>query len=297
MNPNDPSRPTEQPLTPVETQPLAPVAPLVSPTSDSNTTKSKKMILIASIVGGVVLLALIGTLLYISLMTVSKQDYRDAAVQFKTVSTAGSKLSSTVKAFSSASMSSSSNSNETTAKNAKDSVINIREKNAELRDFKAVRVGEGKELYTAFDSKLTAYLANADDIIISVEKVMPALTSCSSVNKATDRVAQLAAIKTCSTNLNSVKDIPNVEFKAFVDSVKDGYTKYIAIYESMSALTNPYGSQYEEYKTLRDESNAIQKSIQTASKTFTTDIEKRDNEVSVQASADALSAYLTEQQK
>lgn len=285
-----------QPPAPLVT-PVATVAPLDAPTPVSNKITSKKIILIASIVGGVILLAIIGILLYLSLMSVSKQDYRDAAVQFETVSSAGSKLSTTVKAFSTASMSSSGDSYDTTAQNAKDSITDIKEENAKLSDFKAVRIGEGKELYTAFDSKLMAYLTNADDIIVSIEKVLPALSSCTSVNKATDRAAQLTAIKLCSSNLNSANNIPNAEFKTFVNSLKNGYAKYIVVYESTTALTSPYGSQYEQYKTLRDETSAIQKNILAASKTFSADTEKRASEVSVQASADALKNYLNKQQR
>ena len=93
MNPNNPSQPTEQPTPPVETQSVAPKA-LRFP--DLKNMNRKKLITVASIAGGALVLAIIATILYVSLMTVSKQDYRDAVVQYNAVSGAGSKLTSSI---------------------------------------------------------------------------------------------------------------------------------------------------------------------------------------------------------
>jgi len=294
MNPNNPSQPTEQPTPPVETQSVAPKA-LRFP--DLKNMNRKKLITVASIAGGALVLAIIATILYVSLMTVSKQDYRDAVVQYNAVSGAGSKLTSSIKAFSSSTMSGSDEAYDSAVKTAEGSITSIQEENTKLAELKAVRIGEGKELYTAFNNKLTTYLAYGDDVIGSIEKVRPALVTCAGISKASTSDAQLAAVKSCSTTLNSVNDVPNAEFSTFINSLKGGYTKYITVYEGMSALTSPFGSQYDQYKSLRDQMNAIQKDIQAASKTFSTDIAKHDSDVSVKASADALGNYLSKQQK
>lgn len=292
-----PVAPVAQEATPVN--PFAPLGSGPAPVSAPEPKKSntKKIVLIAGIAGGVILLAVVAVILYLTLMTVSKKDYRDAALQFNTVSTSNSSLTREIKQLSSVSSGDSESAFSDSVKTAKDSLASMKEKSEKLGSLKAVRSGEGKELYKTFNDKLVAYLAYGDEVIVSIEKIRPALVTCGDISSATDKDAQIAAIKKCSADLGTVGTVPNAEFQTFITALNDGYKKYIVTAEGMAALTNPYGAQYEQYKVLRDDMTATQKTITTASRDFSKAIAQRDDQASVKESADALGAYLTKQQK
>lgn len=258
---------------------------------------TKKLILIAAIAGGVVLLAVIAFVLYSLFMTVSKEDYRDAARQFNQVSSASSALTSDARTLGYSASSASDDSFEESVAEAEESVATLKTENEELSKLKAVRVGEGGKLYNAFNDKLEAYTAYASELVTSVKNLRPALAVCNNVSDAEDATARVAALKECSTALSEVKDVPNAQFKTYVDAISKAYGDYATVYEQIAALSNPYGSDYEQYKTLRDQMYEVQDTISEASDTFSESLKARDDELSVKDSADALADYLTDQQK
>lgn len=283
-------------------EPVNPIAtfgsgPLPTPTYGTNNSNKKKLILLASIIGGVTLLVIVGVVLYSALMSVSKKDYQQAAIQFNAVSSANSLLTSRVSSLSSGITNDTDEDFSNGAQQVETSITALKDENTKLGALKAARVGEGGVLYTTFDNKLTTYLADADDVVHSVKKVRPALIICDKIGAASDNAARLVALNACSGALGAVEDIPNTEFKALIASLEDGFVKYAAIFEGISALTSPYGSQYEQYKTLRDEMYATQKELTTARTDFSAAIKKHDKDISIKDSANALSKYLTVQQR
>ncbi len=287
------------PVTPVETTPEAPAAaPVVSAGAPApQNSNGKKIALIAGIVGGVVILAIVGIIAFFLLNAVSKQDYRDAARQFNNVQSAGSSLTSDVSSLSYSMRSSDDGEFNNDISAVEDDLSKVKSENDKLANSKAVRVGEGAKLYGAFNDKLKAYTSNGTEIVDSVKKLRPAMLVCNKINSTTDNNARTAAVKSCSQELGKVGDVPNAAFNNYVKSLHDSYVDYATTYESIAALTNPYGSQYDQYKTLRDKMYAIQDKISAATKTFSSDLEKRDNEVSVKDSAQALADYLNKQQR
>jgi len=320
VTPEQPVTPVE-PATPAPVEPEAPAQPEVaspfaaaSPAPEAapasvfsaaaagapqapKQPKNKKIILIAAIAGGAVLLAIIGFVVFSLLTTVSKEDYRDAARQFNQVSLASSSLTSDSRSLGSATGSSSDTTFEESVSEAEASVAKLNEENKALSELKAVRVGEGAKLYSTFNDKLKAYTAYATELIASVKALRPAMVICNNVSDAEDVAGRVAALKACSTALSDVKDIPNEQMNTYVVAIAKGYGEYAVVYEKTSALTNPFGAQYEEYKALRDQMNAAQDTISDASDTFSDALKARDAELSVKESADTLADYLTDQQK
>lgn len=259
---------------------------------------TKKIVLIASITAGVLLLAAIAAIIFTMLNTVSKEDYRAAATQFNEVSRANSTLNSEASTLSrQASGSGTEDSFNDSLKETKDAIADIKAKNDELSKLKAVRVGEGAELYKTFNDKLAANLKYSEGLIASVENLRPAMVTCDKVGDATEASARVTALKACSDALGSVNDLPNEAFKTYVGKIKEGYATYATIYEKTAALTNPYGAQYEEYKTLRDDMRDAQTEISDATREFTTALRESDDTYSVRDSANALGEYLVEQQR
>jgi len=326
-NPETPETPTPTPVeaaptpeapaaTPEPTAPVATEAPAsleaapVTPTPPAEATpftagapeppkkaNTKKIILIAGIAAGAVLLAIIGAILFFVFTTVSKEDYRAAASQFNEVSRSNSKLNSEVSTLSYSTDSATDSEFDETLTAAKDAIANVKTENEELSKLKAVRVGEGGKLYKAFEEKLNPYLAYAGDLVASVEKVRPAMVVCDAVSGTSDAAARVTALKKCSEALGAVGQLPNAEFNTFIGGLKDSYAEYATTYEGISKLSDPYGDNYEQYKTLRDKMYAVQDKIGDASDTFSDGLEARDNEYDVKPSAEALADYLTEQQR
>lgn len=303
MNPEAPQQPIDQPAqpTPVVTPPTtppaneaAPIAPTPAPAPAPK--KTKKIILLASIIGGVILLAVIAVIVYFSMTSVSKEDYADAARQFNEVTRAASDLTSDMASLNSNIDASEDVFNEDVAA-VEETVSKIKAEHEELGKLKAVRVGEGGKLYDTFDKKLDTYLTFGDQIITSVKNVQPALLVCSEVRETTTNEARTTAIKACATSLGKVKDIPSPEFKTYITSLQKGYEDFAAAYEAVNDIQNPFGSGYEEYQEQRDKISDIQQKIRDANETFADAMTQKEEELSVDASSEALSNYLNDQQR
>ncbi len=285
------------PSTPDTTSPFTAGVPAAGPEGPKTPKFSKKMILIAAVVGGAILLAIIAAIIFVALTSVSKEDYRDAVRQYNKVNVASASLTSDVSLLGSAAGNSSDAIFDQRVSEVEDSIAKIKTENAELAKLKAVRVGEGAKLYKTFNDKMKAYLAYGSDLVTSVKNLRPAMVTCDNVSDASDAAARVAAVKACATELEGISDIPNEQMKTYITALADSYKKYASIYEQMTALTNPYGAQYEQYKALRDQSYDVQDAITAAGTTFRKDLEKQDDELSVKDSANKLGDYLSDQQK
>jgi len=289
MNPTQPES-TTAPVKPEAKQTSA-----LSPTPKPKMTK-KKIILIASIVGGALLLALVGAVVFLAVTTASKQDYREAAVQYNTLSSANSVLTRNITALSSGLTTATDDEFDSSIKRVEESIATLKKENEELGDLKAVRVGDGKDLYNTFDAKLSNNIAYSVDMVSTVKTIRPIMVVCSKVSKEPGNPARLAAAKDCSTALNTVGDISNAQYSAFIGSLKVGYADYARDIESFLVLTDPYGTQFEQYKILAGKINATQRTLSKASTDFSAAVRKTTAELSVKDSANALGKYLREQQ-
>lgn len=259
---------------------------------------NKKALLIGGIIAGVVVLAIIAAVVFNLLTTVSKQDYRNATLQFNAVSRASTTLNSEASSLGSAVSGSTSDEKfQESLKEARDAVEKIKTENEKLSKEKAVRVGEGAELYKTFDEKLSQYLTYAGGLVTSVENIRPAMLTCDKIGDVTESDARVAALNECSAALNGVKDIPNEAFKAYIDKIKGAYTEYADIYQKVSAITAPFGAQSAEYRALRDRMNEAQRNLSAASRDFTTALKESDDKYDVKPSSKVLGDYLTEQQR
>lgn len=317
MNPNTP-QPNEQPDVPTpesnafatnETNPdvnaaAAPTpaqAPLTStPGTDASAPASgpsqtpkdkKKLIILLASIGGVILLAVIGLLVYLSLTTVSREDYRAAATQFNEVSSANTALNRTVSSLS-RSTSSTDQAEFNEAVSEVESAINtIKTENEELGKLKAVRVGQGGELYNTFDKKLDDYIAYANGLVASVKPLNPALAKCDAIGDASGNDARLNAVRDCSTALNQVGELQNPSFNEFITTMKAEYAKFA------TAFDKAVNGSSDEARTARSEVLDIQRNIRTATTKFSTALRESDDEKSVRDDARALADYLNEQQR
>lgn len=305
-NENDQPEVPATPVTPVNEPPVAapaePVTP-VTPVAPAGTApgqapkNNKKLVIIASAIAGVVLLAVVGIFVYLAATSVSKQDYANAAKQYNEVSSANTALNRSVRALGTSTSAGTDEEFAEDAKEVEEAIATLKTENEKLGNEKASKVGEGGELYKNFDTKLTAYAGYADELVASIKTIRSNFKSCNEVTKAADDNARVKALKECSSQLNTEANIPNAEFKAYIDGLKPEYEKYAKSYEAMLALSNPYGSDYDQYRALRTESLAAQTKIREVARTLSTSLNERDEKMSVKDDAKALADYFNAQQR
>lgn len=298
MNPTNQTNSDEQ-KTPVPGAPsvTATQSAVSGTTGSPRSPKTKKAILIGGIIAGALVLAIIGVVVFLALTSVSKQDYQDAAKQFNQVSLASSGLIPDVKSLGVSTGSGNDAAFEENLKETEGSLEKIKTENEALSKLKAVQVGEGANLYKTFDEKLDAYLTYGTGIVASVKNLRPAMVVCEKISAASEAAARVATLKECAAAFDAVKDIPDASFKAYITTLKDAYKEYATTYEGINALSNPYGAQYEQYKPLRDKMYDVQDKITDATKAFTNSLNESDDKYSINESADALAAYLNDQQR
>lgn len=299
--PTPPESPVQQPtVSPAETPSVVPaVAPAPgSPIPTSGSSKKPKLGLILGIVGGALVLMLIvlGVILGFVFGSVSKKDYSNAVVQYNKLSSANSQVISDVGSLSS-DITASDSKYESSLSDAEKSLAAIKTENDKLANMKAVKVGDGKKLYDTFNTKLKSYIQNGDDLVTTVKAARPAFVKCNASTTASAGDARLTALKDCSSALQAIGDVPSPEFKTYISSLQKGYAEYATNYQAMLALSDPYGAQYDQYKTLRDKVYATQEQLRTAAKTYRTDVEAKSKTLNVKESADALGKYLSEKQR
>lgn len=232
--------------------------------------ETKKILIIIGIAVGVIVA---GLLIYAAIVSPSKQPYRDAQSKWKSVynanvvfTNAGSSLGTT------------SATNEQFAKNVKNAeaaLEALKTETAALGKQAVMTEGEGKELYDAFNKQLQAYAAYNVNILDSIEKVRPVIFACSqTASTINEDDASAEALRVCATNLGTVEDVPDADYKALVVSFKKSY-------EDLAAnLKN------EEVRT------QILDDLSSANTTLTQNLQAARNKVDITATAKAIDDYL-----
>ena len=308
-----PIQPLPEPVAPVEPAVAPPfgavvqpesaplTAPVTSFTSGNGTSiapngspfKNKKLLIIAAaIVGAVVVLGIIAFVI-VNLLSVSKKDYSDASVQFNKVSSSSSSLSSAVSTLQSDATGSTTDTEFTNDSATVDTALQtLKDENAKLATFKAVKVGEGKKNFDAFNVKLNDYSAYVKDYTTSFKNIRPAFSACGNNSSGTDANTRIAV---CVSALSKVTDLPNADIKQYVTTLQTQYASLKDLTAQVTALSDPYGKQYEQYKVLRDKRYAVQDVVSGASKDYKSNLSKHANDVDPKTVANILGDYLNKQ--
>ena len=261
-------------------------------TSKSPFKNKKLLIIIATVFGAVVLLGIIA-FVAVNLLSVSKKDYSNASVQFNKVSSSSSSLTLAVSTLQYDTNGSTTDTEFTNDSAAVDTALQtLKDENAKLATFKAVKVGEGKKNFDAFSMKLNDYSTYVKDFATSLKSVRPAFTACGSSVSGTDINVRLAA---CVAALSKVTDVPNADMKQYVTMLQTQYASLKDITAQATALSDPYGKQYEQYKVLRDKRYVVQDAVSSASKDFKSNISKHADDADPKTVANILGDYLNKQ--
>jgi hypothetical protein len=284
------SEPTPAPL---------PGQPIASVGSSPNTNlvanlmgdpKKKKLIVLIGIIVAILVVLGVAALILVGILFPSKADYRDAALQFNKVSSAYSDLSSNASKLQ---YDVSGSTTDTEFTNDGDSVNKslqaFQDANKTFADMKAVKIGDGKKLYDTYQGKVTLFVAYANDIFTSVKSFHPVAKACADVSTIT-------LLNECVTALNNIGSVPNADLNQYVTTIQTQYKAYLDVKTKISAITDPYGSQYDNYKAIRDQGYAIQDKISSASSDLRSNLSKHANDIDPASSANALGDFLVKKE-
>ena len=291
-NNNQPQQPQ-----PTSQPPVQPDVSTGSPYQMPQSPKNKKLFIWIGIGVGALLLIGIVAAIIVAMTSVSKDDYRKAYSQMSELSSANSKLNSELSTLQYGLTSATETKFKNDMKSAEEAIEKVRKENEKLAELKAVKVGEGKKQYEEFSEKLENYLKYTEDATKSLKDLYDAAKPCDANVSTSDVAAYKTALNECTSALKKVGNTPNEDVKTYVKSLATEYENLASIIDKLATITNPYGSQYDEYKALRDQTYKVQENIRNANTDFRSNIEKHSKEVSVKDQADTLVEFLSEKMR
>ena len=295
MDNNNPQPQQPQaPQPPLSAPPIPQGAPVGTPYQMPQPKNNKKLFIWIGIGVGVILVIGIVIAIIVGLMTVSKDDYSKAYNQMSDLSSANSSLNTELSTVSYSVSSSTETKFNNDIKSAEEALEKVRSENEKLGELKAVKVGEGKKKYDEFSGKLDTNLTYTKNSLKSMKDLYGAAEPCDADVSSSDSRAYKSAINECISALKKVANTPNEDVKAYIKSLTTEYENLASIIDKISAITDPYGAQYSQYTSLRDQSYDVQDNIRDAYTDFKSNIEKHSKEVSVKSEANDLLDFLSE---
>lgn len=277
-----------------------PQGPVFNPASMGSTPpmpgsgNSKKGLIIGLIAGGVgLLVVLITVAVIVATMNVSREDYAAAAKQYSEVSRSKLALSTKLLTLQYAGTGAST---DTTISNdikaGRDAISAVKSENKKLGELKAVKVGEGKEKYKAFNEKIEAYTKFADNFFTSADKARDVFKACGDSDSVSKADQLRAAISACVDALDKTGDLPDSDLNEYIGKLKQEFQKLQAAINELATISDPYGKQYDQFKKIRDQVRGVQENVNNASKDFRSNMEKHIEEVDPSGAAKDLTEFL-----
>lgn len=261
------------------------------------TTSPKSSKLIAIIVSGILLLviAVLAIIFFVNQNTVTRSDYRAASDQYQAVKAAGTAVGKDVSGVATSFSSPDEEKYTKATASTKSSIQKLEAEIDALGNLKAMKTGEGKEKYEAFDQQFAKYLDNANSILASVEALRPAFVTCSNTPDYTGGLTQeiIAAAEECIKVLKTGSEqAPNPTYKKYAAGLSEQYGLNVEVLKKTAAIPSGDSALSSVYRTAYSiETRNIQDKVTEISKTFSEEIKKKDAEVNVNSQADALSDF------
>lgn len=229
---------------------------------------------------------------YAILVTPSKQPYRDALAQYRNVYDAN-----VIVMVRGTSLNASSATNEQFTKSTEAVTAALKAleiENEALGKAAVLQDGEGKGQYDAFTKKVSSYIAFNNDMLASMQQVRPVIYECSgSMQRIEEGAIGADAMQKCSANLAALSTVPNQNYQELVAASQSLYAALAANLQAKADLADPDGADADRAKSLDDEQEQILKDLNSASATFSTNLNKRKQAVDITNAAMTLDAYLS----
>lgn len=287
---SQPSSVVQPPTQFAQQPPVSGGTPYQVPPQKNNT----KLFIWIGIGVGVFILIAIALAVTIAMLTVPRAEYNKAYNQMSKVASANRDLSSKVASIQYGLTSSTDTQFKNDLKAAEEAIEKTRSENKELASYKAVRVGDGKKHYEDFAKKLEEYLVYTSDALKSVSDVREASVTCNEANNSStsNAAATKLAFDSCLAAFKKVSDMPNADVKELVEKMITESENLVSLMEQASKITDPYGAQYDEYVSIRDQVYEAQDNIRDAETDFRSNFERHTDEVDVKDLAEDLGDFL-----
>jgi hypothetical protein len=287
VTPPTPDQPAVLPVQP-EAQPVPPASPLppAAPTFPqpqpgyTPPPKSRKGLIIGLIAGGVGLLVLLvgGFFLLMSLLSVSKADYKAASGQLENVRTAYNKMDSVYL--------SATASTKTELQNGIDTIKDARTEfdaaYKKLSEEKAIKNdGDIKKLFAAADKKKPQFDAAKDMVLEAYEKI-----ALPTANLEVSDISDLAAMRDAYAAISGLQNASN---KKYVDTVTGILQKMVPLAQKIQAGR----ADYRKYDAkASDQYYDLIADLSTAGRDWQSDIDKASKDGALSDELNALSTPL-----
>lgn len=254
----------------------------------SMNSSTKKSLTIISIVGAIVIAAL---LIYVILMTPARQPYRDALAQYKNVYNANVQL--TMRGSSLGASTATDEQFTNNVKTAKDGIRSLGVENDALAKEEVLKTGEGRALYDSFTKRLTAYMQYNSEMLDSVQQLRPILYGCSKLmGSASADTASVEALRSCAVKFRSLDGVADADYKAYAQISAERYDALAANLEVTAALTDPEGVDSARAEELKTELQGIVDDMTDDGSALAKGLSAHKQAVDITETAMALDAYL-----
>lgn len=259
--------------------------------------KPNKTVIIGIIAGAGALIVVTALVIFFTsfFSTLTNDDYLEASEQYNNLSLASREANTAASSLVRSSSDSDDARFESNVEDLKSAVAKLKEESDKLGETKVARVGDGATAYKNLNNKIEAYTEYADSIIVSFEKMRPAMLKCGGVNKSSDQSARVIAMRECSNELKKANGVPVGPLDTYLATLSSKFSEYADTQEAIAKLEKPFGADYEQYKVLRDKATATQREIQDASKKMSTDMKAEDEKASPKEESKVFIDYIREQ--
>lgn len=298
MDQGNQSQQPEQPVAPQTPPVVEPSVPSTAPVQK----KSNKNLIIGLVVGGVVLLAIIVTLIVLALTVwsgPSKQDYRDAASAMQKLRTDYTSASSNFSSYaSSATYGYDSSSYKEQFNKSFDS---YKADVAGLKDLKALKDKDVKKAYDEFVAQNEKFVSFADSVNSSMDQISGVVKDCGSVDtssissvKSVDEIVPRydEAVAPCLSAVKKLETASNTTISTFAKKIEKAYNDMRSVMVQLVAAAKSKDST----KLSSLESDLYDKvdDIRTASSDFASQFKKEGDQVEVKDQLNALGKLVTD---
>lgn len=252
-------------------------------------SRTKQILFVVGVIAALLAAML---MIYAILVTPSKQPYRDALAQYRSVYDANVALIVRGTSLNAGKASDEQFAQSTDA--VKTSLKALETENEALGKEEVLTTGEGKDQYEAFSKKLHNYVAFNNDMLTAMQQVRPVIFACSqSMADITENAVGVDAMQACAVNLDALKAVPNEDYQELVKTSHGLYAEVAANLQAKANLSDPDGADATRVQILQDEQDQIIEKLNTASSTFSKNLQKNKQAVDITDAAMTLDKYLS----
>lgn len=239
------------------------------------------------------LLIIGGLLIYGILVTPQRQPYRDALAQYENANRALSATSVSVNA------STASDEDFNKGIEAVEAALNSLQIEVDaLGEEEVLTTGEGKELFDAYNERITLYIAYNNDVVESMKVLRPILLECSELMDGIESdSAGATAMQTCADEMDKAETVPDADYQVLAEAFGENYQQLADTFKEKQAIIDAGQKDSDRYRELVAEQSTILEDFNNDGTNFATDVKNTRETLLATDSARLLLEYLKDESR